>query len=205
MLFRSQLQAVHGYAVAPVVRPAIADTVLFKQYLDAGVTGFLVPMIDSVEAAEAVVRAVRYPPRGVRGVGAGLARSSKWGLDTEYMQHADDGIAVIVQIEHIDAIGRIDEIAAVDGVDALYIGPADLAASMGLLGQSAHPDVVATVEHAIRTIAATGKAAGVNTFDPALAERYAAAGARLLTVTADVALLAGGARQAARAYTTGEH
>jgi len=196
----AQLQAAYGYPVAPVVRPAVADTVLFKQYLDAGVTGFLVPMIDSVEAAEAVVRAVRYPPRGVRGVGAGLARSSRWGLDAQYVHHADDGIGVIVQVEHIDAIPHVAAIAAVDGVDSVYLGPADLAASMGLLGQSAHPDVVATVEAAIRTIAATGKAAGVNTFDPTLARRYVQAGARLVTVTADVALLANGARQAAASF-----
>ena len=202
----AQLHALHGYPVAPVVRPAVADTVLFKQYLDIGVINFLVPMIDSVEAAERVVRAVRYPPRGVRGIGASLARSARWGLDTDYYSHADDDITVIVQVEHIDAIPHLADIAAVDGIDAVYIGPADLAGSMGLLGSSSHPEVIATVEAAIRTIAATGKAAGVNTFDEVLAQRYADAGATILTVGADVTLLAKGAsRLAARFIPRTDH
>jgi len=195
-----QLQVLAGYPVCPVVRPAVADTVLLKQLLDIGARNFIVPMIDSAEAAEAVVRAVRYPPRGVRGVGATLARSSRWGLVGDYFEHADDDVTVIVQAETMNAIAALESIAAVDGVDGVFIGPADLAGSMGLLGQAGHPDVVATVERALTIIAAAGKIAGVNTFDETLAARYRAAGANLLSVGADVTLLARGARTLASTF-----
>lgn len=184
------LQAVAAYPVTPVVRAPIGDPVLLKQLLDLGAQNILVPMVDSAEQAVAMVRAVRYPPHGVRGVGSALARSSRWSRIPDYLARANDLVSLTVQIETTEAVAAAAEIAAVEGVDALLVGPADLAASMGLLGQQNHPDVVAAVESVIAAGRAAGTPVGVNAFDPATAERYAAAGAAYLLVGADVTLLA---------------
>lgn len=188
----AQLQAVASSPIATVVRPPIGDEVIIKQYLDLGVTGLLVPMVDTAEHAAAMAAAVAYPPAGTRGIGSALARSSRWGRDTDYLHTARAGITLLVQIESATAVGNVAAIAAVDGVDGVFLGPADLAGSMGLLGQQSHPDVVAAVEHCIEAGHAAGKLVGVNAFDPALARRYAAAGADLISVGADVTLLAQG-------------
>ncbi|MCD2444186.1 aldolase/citrate lyase family protein [Agromyces sp. SYSU K20354] len=185
-----QLYAMSGYPVAPVVRPPIGDTVVLKQYLDLGVQNLLVPMVDSAEQAAELVRAMRYPGGGVRGVGASLARSSRWNRVEEYLQHASATISLTVQIESAAAVAAAAEIAAVGGVDALFVGPADLAASMGVLGQQSHPDVVAAVLSSIEAGRAAGKPVGVNAFVPEDAERYLAAGASFVAVGADVAILA---------------
>ncbi|MGO4536045.1 HpcH/HpaI aldolase family protein [Leifsonia sp. 2MCAF36] len=186
----SQLQAVAAYPVVPVVRAPYGDTVILKQLLDLGAQNVLVPMVDSVEQAEAMVRAVRYPPQGVRGVGSALARSSRWSRIPDYLARASELVSLSVQIETADGLDAAAGIAAVDGVDALLVGPADLAASMGLLGQQNHPDVVAAVERVIVAGVDAGTPVGVNAFDPATAERYAAAGAAYVLVGADVTLLA---------------
>jgi 4-hydroxy-2-oxoheptanedioate aldolase len=185
-----QLYAMSAYPVAPVVRPPIGDTVLIKQYLDLGVQNLLVPMVDSAEQAAELVRAVRYPGGGVRGVGASLARSSRWNRIDDYLHNASATISLTVQIESVTAVAAAAEIAAVDGVDALFVGPADLAASMGVLGQQSHPDVVAAVLSSIEAGRAAGKPVGVNAFVPDDAERYLAAGASFVAVGADVAILA---------------
>ncbi len=185
-----QLYAMSAYPVAPVVRPPIGDTVLLKQYLDLGVQNLLVPMVDSAEQAAELVRAVRYPGGGVRGVGASLARSSRWNRVDDYLQNASTSISLTVQIESATAVAAAAEIAAVDGVDALFVGPADLAASMGVLGQQSHPDVVAAVLSSIEAGRAAGKPVGVNAFVPDDADRYLAAGASFVAVGADVAILA---------------
>ncbi|QEO13639.1 HpcH/HpaI aldolase/citrate lyase family protein [Agromyces intestinalis] len=187
-----QLYAVSGYPVAPVVRPPIGDTVVVKQYLDLGVQNLLVPMVDSAEHARALVRAVRYPGEaaGVRGVGASLARSSRWNRVEGYLADASSTVSLTVQIESATAVANVEEILAVDGVDAIFVGPADLAGSMGLLGQPSHPDVVEAALTAIRAARAAGKPAGINAFVPDEAERYLAAGASFAAVGADVALLA---------------
>jgi len=185
-----QLYAVSAYPVAPVVRPPIGDTVLIKQYLDLGVQNLLVPMVDSAEQAAELVRAVRYPGGGVRGVGASLARSSRWNRVDGYLHTASSTISLIVQVESATAVAAAAEIAAVEGVDALFVGPADLAASMGVLGQQSHPDVVAAVLSSIEAGRAAGKPVGVNAFVPDDAERYLAAGASFVAVGADVAILA---------------
>ncbi|GAA1819668.1 4-hydroxy-2-oxoheptanedioate aldolase [Agromyces neolithicus] len=185
-----QLYAMSAYPVAPVVRPPIGDVVVIKQYLDLGVQNLLVPMVDSAEQAAELVRAVRYPGGGVRGVGASLARSSRWNRVDDYLQNASTTISLTVQIESATAVAVAAEIAAVDGVDALFVGPADLAASMGVLGQQSHPDVVAAVLSSIEAGRAAGKPVGVNAFVPEDAERYLAAGASFVAVGADVAILA---------------
>jgi 4-hydroxy-2-oxoheptanedioate aldolase len=186
----AQLQAVAPYPAVPVVRAPFGDPVTIKQLLDLGAQNILVPMVDSVEQAEAMVRAVRYPPQGVRGVGSALARSSRWSRIPDYLARANDLVSLTVQIETVDALEAAEAIAAVEGVDALLVGPADLAASLGLLGQQNHPDVIAAVERVIAAGRQAGTPVGVNAFDPATAERYASAGAAYVLVGSDVTLLA---------------
>lgn len=186
----AQLHAVAAYPAAPVVRPPYGDTVIIKQFLDIGVQNLLVPMVDTAEQAAEIVRAVRYPQGGVRGVGSSLARSSRWNRVEGYLERASETISLTVQIESATAVSNVEAIAAVDGVEGLFVGPADLAASMGLLGQQSHPDVVAAVLHTIAAGTAAGKPVGVNAFVPADAERYMKAGASFVAVGADVAILA---------------
>lgn len=186
----AQLHAVAAYPVAPLVRPPFGDTVVIKQYLDLGVQNLLVPMVDSAEQAAEVVRAVRYPPLGVRGVGSALARSSRWNRVPGYLADASSTISLFVQVESRAAVEHVAEIVAVDGVDGILVGPADLAASMGRLGQQEHAEVVDGVLRSIRAAVDAGKPCGVNAFDPTAADRYLAAGAAFVLVGADVALLA---------------
>ncbi|MRX42287.1 HpcH/HpaI aldolase family protein [Agromyces kandeliae] len=186
----AQLQAVAAYPVAPVVRVPYGDTVVIKQFLDLGVQNLLVPMVDSAAQAAEIVRAVRYPTGGVRGVGSSLARASRWNRVDDYLQAASSTISLLVQIESAAAVAAVDEIAATPGVDGLFVGPADLAASMGHLGQQSHPEVVEAVLASIRAGIAAGVPVGVNAFVPADAERYLEAGASFVAVGADVALLA---------------
>ncbi len=186
----AQLQAVHGYPILPVVRPPVLDPVIIKQYLDLGTQTLLVPMVDTAELAELAVRSVHYPPRGIRGVGSALARASRWNRTPEYLATAAERISVIVQIESAEAVANIESIVAVDGLAGVFLGPSDLAASMGHLGQQDHPEVIAAVEHCIAVAVAAGVPAGVNAFAEPLARRYLAAGAAFILVGADVALLA---------------
>lgn len=190
----SLLQAVHGYPATPVVRVPVNDTVLIKQYLDLGAQNLMVPMVDTRADAEAAVAAAHYPPRGVRGVGSALARSSRWNAVPGYLGRASETVSLIVQIESATAVENVEEIVAVDGVDALFVGPSDLAASMGLLGQQTHPDVTAAVERTFEVARAAGKPIGVNAFDPVQAAKYLDAGASFVLVGADVGLLMNGAR-----------
>lgn len=186
----AQLHAVAAYPVSALVRPPFGDAVVIKQYLDLGVQNLLIPMVDSAAHAEEMVRAVRYPPHGVRGVGSALARASRWNRVEGYLADAASTVSLFVQIESAAALEHVEEIAAVEGVDGILIGPADLAASMGFLGQQEHPEVVAGVLRSIAAAVAVGKPAGVNAFAPTAADRYVEAGASLVLVGADVALLA---------------
>ncbi|MGY1550694.1 HpcH/HpaI aldolase family protein [Microbacterium sp. A588] len=184
------LQAVAPYPIAPMVRVPSNNAVLIKQFLDVGAQNLLVPMVNSVSDAEAAVAATRYPPRGIRGVGSALARAGQWGRTEKYLQRAHEITSLSVQIETDAAVQSARAIAAVDGVDSVFIGPSDLAASMGLLGQQEHPDVIAAVEHTITEVLAAGKPVGVNAFVPATARRYLDAGASFALVAADVSILA---------------
>lgn len=196
----AQLQAVRGYAATPVVRPPHGDSELIKQYLDLGAQNLLIPMVDTAEQAHALVRAVRYPPRGIRGVGSALARASRWNRVENYLHVADDSISLYVQIETVTAVNNIDEILSVEGISGVFVGPSDLAASMGLLGQQDHPDVVAAVESVIARATAAHVPVGVNAFAPATAERYIAAGVDFILVGADVAILARATEALAERY-----
>lgn len=188
----AQLQAVAAYPVTPVVRVPSDDAVVIKQVLDLGAQNLLVPMVSSAAQAHAVVEAVHYPPRGRRGVGSALARSARWNRVDGYLTDAAAHVSLFVQVESADAVAAAAEIAAVDGVDGVFVGPSDLAASMGLLGQQTHPDVTAAVLSAFAAVRAVGVPVGVNAFDPAVAESYLAAGASFVLVGADVAMLARG-------------
>lgn len=187
---QQQLQVVAGYPVTPVVRVPFNDPVMLKQTLDLGAQNILVPMVDTAEQARAAVSGVRYPPLGIRGVGSALARASRWNRVENYLGRTEEFNSLIVQIETAEAVRNVAEIAAVEGVDALFIGPADLSASMGFIGQQDHPEVVAAVIASIHAIVAAGKPAGVNAFAPAMAQRYIDEGASFVGVGADVALLA---------------
>jgi 4-hydroxy-2-oxoheptanedioate aldolase len=196
----AQLQAVAAYPITPVVRVPIGDVVTIKQVLDLGAQNLLVPMISSADEARAVVQAVRYPPRGTRGVGSALARSARWNRVDAYLEDADRYVSLFLQIETSAGVDAAAEIAAVDGVDGVFVGPADLAASLGVLGQQAHPDVVAAVRRTFDAVRAAGKPVGVNAFDPEMADRYLAAGASFVLVGADVGLLARGSEALAARF-----
>lgn len=189
----AQLQAVAAYPVAALVRPPSHDAALIKQLLGAGVQTLLVPMVDSAEQAAALVAAMRYPPRGIRGVGTALERSARWNGVAGYFSAAESELCLIVQIESLQGIRNLDAIARVEGVDGIFIGPADLAASMGYLGQPGHPEVQQVIKQAIGDIVGAGKTAGVFSSDPALAAEYQACGARFLAVGADTSVLRGAA------------
>lgn len=188
------LRAIAPYPAHPVVRVPHHDPALIKQVLEIGATTLLVPMVDSAAQAQALVRAMRYPPAGIRGVGSALARSSRWSAYGDYLQRANDEVCLLVQVETATGVEQIDAIAGVDGVDGVFVGPADLSASMGLLGQSKHPRVQQAIEHTVARVLAAGKAPGVLATDEQLAQHYIARGARFVAVGVDATLLAQAAR-----------
>lgn len=183
------LQAVAPWPAHPVVRLPHDDTALIKQVLDLGAMNLLVPMVETADQARAIVRATRYPPEGVRGVGAGLARSSRWTRYEDYVQAANDEVCVLVQVESASALEHLEEIAAVEGVDGVFVGAIDLGASMGHRTQPGHPEVRAAVERALVAIAASGKAPGALCTDEALARHYLSLGAQFVAVGVDTSLL----------------
>ena len=195
-----QLQAVAAYDITPVVRVPADDAVTIKQVLDLGAQNLMVPMISSVTEAQAVVEAVRYPPRGRRGVGSALSRSARWNRVDRYLEDGADHVSLFVQVETAAGVEAAAEIAAVDGVDGVFVGPSDLAASMGLLGQQTHPQVVDAVSEAFRAVRSAGKPVGVNAFDPEVARRYLEAGVDFILVGADVAVLARASEGFARTF-----
>lgn len=185
-----QLQVIAGYpTVAPVVRPAANDTVLIKRFLDAGAQTLLIPYVQSVDEARAAVAATRYPPHGLRGVSA-LTRATRFGRIPAYFDRAGDEVCVIIQIETQAALDRIEDIAAVPGVDALFIGPADLAASLGYGANQQHPEMRLTVISAIHRIKAAGKPAGLLTGDVELQKMAIEAGIDFLAIGVDAGILA---------------
>jgi len=196
------LQVTAAYPVTPVVRVPWNDPVVIKQVLDLGAQNLIVPMVSSAAEARAAVAATRYPPAGVRGVGSALARSARWNRVDDYLADAASHVSLTVQIETTDGVEHAAEIAAVDGVDAIFVGPSDLSASMGLLGRQSHPDVVAAVHRVFAAAQGAATPVGVNAFDPAVAEAYLDAGADFVAVGADVALLARASEALAERFVT---
>jgi 4-hydroxy-2-oxoheptanedioate aldolase len=190
----AQLQAMAPYPAQPVVRTASGDAVLLKQYLDIGAQTLLVPMVDSAEQAQRIVAATRYPTAGIRGVGSALARASRWNQVGDYLRSCAQEICVLVQVESAVGLDNLPAIAATEGVDGVFFGPADLAASLGLLGKTGDQRVQDAIIRGIGTVRAAGKAAGILTADPALARKYLDAGALFVAVGIDTLLLTRAAR-----------
>lgn len=184
-----QLQATAPFPVTPIVRPAWPDAVRIKQILDLGAQTILAPMVESGEQAADVVAATRYPPQGIRGVGSALARASAFNRTPQYLQTANDQMCVLIQIETPKGVEALDDILAIDGVDGVFIGPSDLSASMGHIGNPAHPDVQSVIEASIAKIVAAGKAPGILIADQALAQRYIELGTMFVGVGTDTGLL----------------
>ena len=187
-----QLQAITPSASHPIARIPVGHghvgTTLVKQYLDLGVQTLLVPMVDTAEQAADLVRATRYPPQGIRGMAG--ARASGWGRNPTYVHDANAQVCLLVQAETALSLQNLDAMAATEGVDGVFIGPADLSASMGHVGNPGHPDVQAAIDDAIVRIVKAGKAAGILAPDEAQARRYLALGATFVAVGLDTSLLA---------------
>jgi len=194
-----QLQAVASYPVAPVVRPASNDVVLIKRFLDLGAQTLLIPYVQNAEEARQAVAAMRYPPAGLRGVSA-VTRATRFGRVPGYAQRAHEALCLLVQVETQEALDNLEAIAAVDGVDGIFIGPADLAASLGHAGEPGHAEVKRVVEAAIARIVACGKPAGILTPDAAFAQRCIELGTTFTAVGVDAGVLARGSEALARPF-----
>ena len=199
---RDQLIALEASDTHPVVRVPIGETRLIKQVLDIGAQTVLVPMVETAEQAKELVRACRYPPTGARGVGASAARASRFGSIPDYIATADDQICLLVQVENRAGIANIDEILEVDGVDGVFIGPADLSTDMGHSGNSSAPEVEEVILATLQRIKAAGKAPGILSTKDETTALYRDGGAQFLAVGIDLLMLARATRDAATTWKT---
>jgi 4-hydroxy-2-oxoheptanedioate aldolase len=198
-MVHSQLQAAVGGTAHPIVRPDWNDTVLIKRYLDIGVQTLLIPFVQTEEEAQRAVAATRYPPKGVRGY-ASASRASNFGRIKDYPRGCEDELCVLVQVESQLALDNLEAIAAVEGVDGVFIGPGDLAAALGHVGNLAHPEVQSAVEDAIKRVKACGKPPGILIGDEKLARRYIELGCLFTAVGSDIGILARGSEQLAARF-----
>ena len=185
----SQLQAVAAYPVSAIVRPAWNDKVLIKRYLDIGAQSLLIPYVQNANEAAEAVAAIRYPTRGVRGV-AGVTRASRFGRVADYAKRAEEELCLLVQIETREGLDNLDAIAKTDGIDGVFIGPADLAAALGHLGNQQHAEVQSAIQDAIKRIRGHGKPAGILATDEASTRRYIEWGTVFTAVGLDAMVLA---------------
>lgn len=199
----AQVAVIEPSPSLPVVRLRDDDPARIKQALDAGAQSLLIPMIETAEQAERAVRATRYPPHGIRGVGSSLARASRFSAIPDYLTTANDQICLILQVESRAGLAALDDILALPGIDSVFIGPADLAADMGHLGDAGHPDVRSAVLNALTRIAASGKAAGMLSTEDAFIAECVKAGARFVGVGIDVLAYVGALRARARQFIPG--
>jgi 4-hydroxy-2-oxoheptanedioate aldolase len=200
-----QLQATSRYEVPVFVRIPKSDPVFIKQILDLGVQNILVPMVDSAEEAELMYQSTQYPPKGIRGIGTAMARAAHWAQNEDYLYTAGEEISMIVQVENVAGIEQLDAILAVEGLDGVFIGPSDLAASMGQLGKPNHPEVKATVLEALRRIRKAGKVAGAMALDKPTADEYIAAGANMVAIAVDALLLSKASRALLHTFRPEQH
>jgi len=189
----AQLQAVKAYPVEAVARPPAGDPAIIKQYLDIGFRSLLIPMVESAAQAKMLVAATRFPPHGIRGVASATSRASGFGANARYLENTHADICLVVQIESAAGLAAIEDIAAIEGVDALFIGPGDLAGGLGHLGDSTHPKVVSAISQALTRIQSAGKAAGIFAPSAKTAAQYLQAGACLISIGTDTGLLFNGA------------
>jgi len=195
----AQLQAAAPYATHPVVRVPWNDMVTIKRVLDVGAQSLLVPYVSTPQEAASAVASTRYPPKGVRGV-AGTTRATRFGRIKDYARRAHEELCLLVQVETQAALDNIEAICAIDGIDGVFIGPADLHASLGYTGEIAHPEVKPRIDDAIRRIRKSGKAPGILTPNEADARRWLDCGALFVAVGADVGILARGAETLAAKF-----
>jgi len=195
-----QVQAMSRYEVSPILRMRNADPVYMKPLLDAGIQSFIIPMVESADTAELMVKALRYPPAGTRGVGTALARAAQWNRVNDYFNLANDQMCLITQVESVKGVEALDDILKVDGVDVVFMGPADLAGSMGHLGNPSHPDVKAAVQECLSKIVAAGKVPGVLTSSKDLIADYTDRGAKMIGVGLDTIILAKATKALAEYY-----
>jgi 4-hydroxy-2-oxoheptanedioate aldolase len=198
-LVMSQLQALVGGTATPIVRPPWNDVVMVKRLLDIGAQSILVPYVQNADEAQRAVASVRYPPAGIRGVAA-ATRAGRYGRVNNYLKTADTEICLLVQVETRAALKELEAIAKVDGVDGVFIGPSDLAASLGHIGNPAHPEVQAALEDAVKRLKAVGKAAGILTLSEEEARRYIGWGYTFVAVGSDIGLLSRGADTLAKKF-----
>lgn len=194
----NMLQALAGTKLVPVVRVPWNDTVGIKRVLDAGAQTLLIPFVQNAEEARAAAAACRYPPEGTRGM-AGMSRASRFGTAPNYLTKANEGITVIVQLETAEAIANVDEIAAVEGIDALFVGPGDLSATMGYVGQLTHPEVIKLTRHAVQRAKAAGKPIGTVGGTPEVVAQYREIGFDFIAIASDLGLLMRSAQAALNA------
>lgn len=194
-----QLQAMGRGTACAVVRAAWNDPVLIKRILDTGAQSVLLPYVQTAEEAERAVAAVRYPPRGIRGVSSG-SRASRFGRVSDYFARADEEICLLVQVETRAALGQLEAIGRVEGVDGIFIGPADLSASLGHLGDLQHPETQRELREAVRRLDELGRPAGILATVEADARRYIDWGYRFVAVGTDARLLVAGSDQLVHAF-----
>ena len=201
----AQLQVLAAYRSEPVVRVPSSDAAVIKQVLDLGAQTILVPAVETPEQARDLVRAIRYPPQGSRGVGTALARAARWNGIRDYLCDADEQNCLLVQIETIRGLEQLESIAAVDGVDGIFIGPADLAASLGFRGQAERLEVQNVIAEAVERVRKCNMQAGILATNQPIAERYLTLGFSFVAVGVDTLLLAKATNALADAFMTREH
>lgn len=201
----AQLQSIAAYPSQAVVRPPIGSVQLIKQLLDIGAQTLLIPMIETVEQAELMVKAVRYPPYGVRGVGAALARATRWNSIPNYYATAHENICLLIQIESVVGLANLDAILKVDGIDGIFIGAVDLSATMGYEGNPNHPEVQKAVIDAIKRIRVAGKAAGILSTMHDVTQQYLDLGTEFVAVGVDTSVLMNSLRDLLARYKTDAH
>ena len=184
-----QLQVLEGLNTSSIVRVPIGETWIIKQVLDAGAQSLLIPIVESAEEAQKLVDAVRYPPNGKRGVGAFVARAAEFGSLKEYLTSADDQICLIIQLETRAGLEALDHMLSVDGIDGVFVGPSDLAADMGFLGNPKSSEVQRAIADALTRISASGKTAGILSLDDSDTKKYVEHGAQMVGVASDVLTL----------------
>lgn len=182
------LQAIAGTDACAVARLAANDAVLFKRALDLGAQTVMVPFVDSAEAARRAVSYAKYPPQGVRGFAA-VHRASGYGTARDYGQRANDSVFTIIQLETPQAVTALEEIAAVPGVDALFLGPGDLSANMGHIGNIAHPEVQAVIADVARRCRAVGKPCGIVGPTPQMVGSFVQLGYDFVAVASDMGMM----------------
>ncbi|MDW3647750.1 MAG: aldolase/citrate lyase family protein [Bacteroidia bacterium] len=198
MLIHAQVMAAHESAV--FVRPPIGDPVMLKQLLDAGIQNFLIPMVESAEQAKELVAAIHYPPKGKRGVGAALGRASQWARIPDYIKTAAKELCLILQVESVKGMKELENICQLDGVDGVFIGPADLAASMGYPGEQVRDEVREEVKRGLHIIKSHNKITGVLAFSEPYIQEYTEAGANYIAICSDSLMLAESSSNMARKY-----